>query len=138
MVVKRPRVALPSSSTLGHGDRLPRGSPIVARTLSRLSRSALLLLALYWLSDELQPLCAPCLLTGRGGSDDVERNVTAPPLAASLDDAREAYADMQNNKGSKKEVVDRIVEGDWVRVGSLVGGWRWGCWGVACRVLGCG
>ncbi|KAI9755754.1 MAG: hypothetical protein M1815_004649 [Lichina confinis] len=122
MVVKRPRIALPSSSTLGHGDRLPRGNPIVARTLSRMSRSALLVLALYWLSDELQPLCAPCLLSGGGGSGggggggsnkNVERDGSVLPLAASLDDAREIYEDMQNSKGSKKEVVHRIVEGDW-------------------------
>lgn len=116
MVIKRPRVALPSTTALAHGDRLPVDSALVSRTLYRLSRSALLMLAQHWLSDEHQPMCAPYILSSRDRAEpEAEAEAGMYAAARSLEELRELYADMQARRGTKKEVIDRIVEGDWVR-----------------------
>lgn len=107
--MKRPRVAFPTVTALAHEDRLPVSSPIVVRILNRLSRSALLTVVLQWLSDEHQLTCAPYLL-----SPPSLRQQGVYPAESSIEDLREVYHRMQERKGTKKDVVDRIVEGDWV------------------------
>lgn len=104
-----PPVAIPTTTALAHADRLPSTSPVVVRSFYRLSRPALLTLVLHWLSAEQQPTCAPHLLSPRRPLD------RGPyPAQRSLEALRHVYREMQTRKGSKKEVVDRIVEGDWV------------------------
>ncbi|TDZ41585.1 Inner kinetochore subunit CHL4 [Colletotrichum trifolii] len=77
----------------------------VEKSLNRLSRSSLLKLALEWISDDNFSLCGPLL----GNDDD---DVVYQP-AASLQELRALYADLQNKKGSKREILERITEGDW-------------------------
>lgn len=87
---------------------LPTSHPTVTRTLTRLTRSALLSLALDWLSDVNQPLTAPYLLP----QYDIETNDIFPP-ASSLDQLRVLYNGLERRLGTKKDVLDRILEGDW-------------------------
>ena len=106
----RSRLAIPTNIPLPHTHRLPPGSPNVSKTLLRLSRPSLIDLALNWLKSSNRPYCAPYLQTFVDEQDD--ENTPYLP-ADSIEELREIYQDIQARRGSKREVVDRIVEGDW-------------------------
>ena len=101
------KLTLPTLSALPSSNRLPATNPHVSRTLSRLSRPALLALVQEWLQTSNQPTCAP-YLAGNETEEDTSYNV-----ARSLEELREAYQELPARKGGKKEVVERILEGDW-------------------------
>lgn len=111
-------ISIPTTSRLPSSLRLDVASPIVQKTLNRLSRSSLLSISLDWLDESNQSLSAPYLLREGEDEDDDDQDDFHPP-AQSLAELRELYADMQTRKGSKREVVDRILEGDWRRGLSL-------------------
>jgi central kinetochore subunit Mis15/CHL4 len=90
--------------------RLKATDPVPLKTLNRLSRASLISIALAWLDEEDESLSAPCLVTGSDA--DVELDETYP-LASSVEEVRQTYRGLEERKGSKREVVDRIVEGDW-------------------------
>jgi central kinetochore subunit Mis15/CHL4 len=77
--------------------------------LNKLSRSSLISLVLDWLDDRNQILSAPYLVDER--DDEDAQNLY--PAAHSLEELREYYTDLQGRKGGKRDVVDRIIEGDW-------------------------
>jgi central kinetochore subunit Mis15/CHL4 len=104
------QITVATSSRLPSSLRLEAGSAIVARTLTRLSRSSLLSIVLDWLGESNQGLSAPYLL--RPDDDDYPEDGLYPP-ANSVEELREIYTDLQARKGSKREVVDRIIDGDW-------------------------
>ncbi|TVY52468.1 Inner kinetochore subunit mis15, partial [Lachnellula suecica] len=96
--------ALPSSQLI------PSSNPAVIKTLNRLSRPSLLSLVLDWLDERNQENTAPYL--ANEGDEDEHAQDLYPP-ASSLSQLREIYTDLQARKGSKRDVVDRILEGDW-------------------------
>ncbi|KAK2008524.1 CHL4-domain-containing protein [Colletotrichum eremochloae] len=100
------RFSIPTKGRLSSDVRLPPSNPTVQKVLSRLSRPSLLFLVLEWLNDDNVQLCAPLL--GEEEDDD-----GFYPPASSIEELRAIYADLQHKKGSKREVLDRIVEGDW-------------------------
>ena len=104
-------ISVPTAARLPSSLRLVADSPIVHKILNRLSRPSLLSLTLEWLDDADGSLSAPYLL--RGSEDEDQEQESFLPPAYLLDDLRELYGDMQQHKGSKREVVDRIIEGDW-------------------------
>ena len=89
--------------------RVPSTSPAVFRILNKLSRSSLISLVLDWLDDRNQILSAPYLVDERDDEDAQDLY----PAAHSLEELREYYNDLQSRKGGKRDVVDRIIEGDW-------------------------
>jgi len=103
----RDKLTLPSLSALPSSNRLPATHPAVSRTLSRLSRPALLALVQEWLKPSNQTTCAPYF-----GGNETEEDTTYN-VARSLEELREAYQELQERKGGKKEMVERILEGDW-------------------------
>ncbi|KAL9095711.1 MAG: hypothetical protein Q9165_002143 [Trypethelium subeluteriae] len=106
----RSRLAIPTNAPLPHTHRLPPASRDVLKTLLRLSRPSLINLALEWLRDANRPFCTPFL---QAYTDDQEEE-NAPYLSAhSIEELTEIYEELQVRKGTKREVVDRIVEGDW-------------------------
>ncbi|KAL1877553.1 hypothetical protein VTK73DRAFT_8611 [Phialemonium thermophilum] len=105
-------VSIPTTSRLPSSLRLEPGNPIVYRALNRLSRFSLLTISLDWLDEKNQSLSAPYLLQDSNVEEDELEDDFYPP-ARSLEQLRDLYTDMQARKGSKKEVLDRIVEGDW-------------------------
>ncbi|KAI9831451.1 MAG: hypothetical protein M1819_005050 [Sarea resinae] len=107
----RPQLSLPTPAPLPHTLRLPSNSPVVFKTLIRVSRPALITLALEWLQKANQNLCPPYLSTDEDDEDDDG----AYSAAQSLEELREIYQELQDRKGAKREVVDRILEGDWRR-----------------------
>ncbi|KAH6646080.1 centromere protein Chl4/mis15/CENP-N [Truncatella angustata] len=104
-----PRLTVPTSARLPSSLRVEATNAAVVKLLNRLSRASLLSLVLDWLSDNNQSLCPPLL---RHIDDDEESDDFYPP-ARSLEELREIYANLQSAKGSRRDVVDRIIEGDW-------------------------
>ncbi|KAK2029501.1 CHL4-domain-containing protein [Colletotrichum zoysiae] len=99
------RFSIPTRGRLSSDVRLPPSNPAVHKILSRLPRPSLLFLVLEWLNDDNAQLCAPLL-----GEDDDDAFY---PPASSIEELRAIYEDLQHKKGSKREVLDRITEGDW-------------------------
>ncbi|ROW03811.1 hypothetical protein VMCG_05428 [Cytospora schulzeri] len=106
------RISIPTTARLPPTLRLDPSNTTVTKILNRLARNALLTLALDWLDDNNAPICAPYL---RDPEDEDEDPADLYPPLSSLAELRELYADMQTRKGSKREVIDRILEGDWRR-----------------------
>lgn len=104
-------ISIPTTSRLPSSLRIDAANPIVQKILNRLSRSSLLSISLDWLDENNQSLSAPYLLDDSDDDDD-EQDDFHPP-AHSLEELQELYGAMQTRKGSKREVVDRILEGDW-------------------------
>ncbi|MCJ1259431.1 hypothetical protein MMC24_007268 [Lignoscripta atroalba] len=107
-------LTLPSTLALPGSHCLPSVNPSVSRTLIKLSRSSLLLLVQEWLKPRNQSSCAPCL-----AGDELDDEDSLYPAAQTLDELRELYNELEKRKGAKREVVDRILEGDWRRGVSL-------------------
>lgn len=109
---KRTPLAVPSPDPLPDNLRVPSTNPDLYRLLSKLSRPTLCDLAVRWCSDDNIASCAPYLSNnGRNSEDD-----DAAPYAAadSLDEIEELYRDdLPRRKGTKREVIERILEGDW-------------------------
>ena len=106
-MARRAPYTLPTSSALPNSTRLPPAHPSVSRILTRLSRPSLLALIQEWLKPENTSTCGP-YLAGRNTEDD-----STYEAARSCDELREAYSELQDGKGGKREVLDRVVEGDW-------------------------
>ncbi|KAI0427989.1 centromere protein Chl4/mis15/CENP-N [Xylaria sp. FL1042] len=109
-----PRLSLPTTARLPSSLRVSSSNAAIIKVLSRLSRPSLLSLVLDWLDPDNQALCPPLLrdnLSDEEDEDEFESDLYPP--AHSLAELRELYADMQTRKGSRREVVDRILEGDW-------------------------
>ncbi|ROT43495.1 CHL4-domain-containing protein [Sodiomyces alkalinus F11] len=100
------RLSVPTSGRLSPTVRISNSTVVVQKVINRLSRQALLSLALDWMDEPNRALCAPLL------QDYDDPNDFYPPVS-SLAKLRELYRDMETRKGSKKEVSDRILEGDW-------------------------
>lgn len=110
-----PRISIPTSAPLPATLRLDPTNSAVRKTLNRLSRPALLTLVLDWLSKDNAPFCAP-YLRAPPEDDEAEDHTELNAPMSSLEDLRELYSDMLERKtGSKGELLDRILEGDWRR-----------------------
>lgn len=77
--------------------------------MARLSRASLLSLALSWLDDGAYQVSHPYL---ESPEEDQDSDDFYPP-ASSLGQLRRTYSEIQARKGSKREVLERILEGDW-------------------------
>jgi central kinetochore subunit Mis15/CHL4 len=102
-------LSVPTTSALPSSQLVPANHPAVTRILYRLTRPSLLSLVLDWLDERNQETSAPYLLS----PDDEDDEQDFYPPASSLPALREIYTDLQARKGSKRDVVDRILEGDW-------------------------
>lgn len=109
------RVSIPTTARLPSTLRLDPANPNIQKVLNRLSRPSILTLVLDWLDDVNAPFCAPYLRSQDGDDSDHHHDDPTdlyPPLS-SLSALRDLYAEMQTRKGSKRELLDRILEGDW-------------------------
>ncbi|KAF4964617.1 hypothetical protein FSARC_7480 [Fusarium sarcochroum] len=105
------RFSVPTTARLPSSLRVDATNPAVLKSLNRLSRESLISLALDWLDDESLPNAIPYI--ERRDEDDEEENDDIYPPCRSVDDLQQLYIDMQQQKGSKRDVLSRIVEGDW-------------------------
>ncbi|KAK0612836.1 centromere protein Chl4/mis15/CENP-N [Bombardia bombarda] len=107
------RISIPTTSRLPSSLRVDASNPLVAKVLNRLSRASLLTIALDWLDENNLYLSAPYLLPADDDDDEDEETDDFNPPARSLAALQELYTSLQTRKGPKREVIDRIAEGDW-------------------------
>jgi central kinetochore subunit Mis15/CHL4 len=113
------RISVPTTARLPSSLRVDPSNPAATKILSRLSRQSLLSVALEWLDDSNLPLARPYLRgaaeDGEDDDDDDDDDETDDfyPPARSPSALRDLYTELQARKGSKREVLDRITEGDW-------------------------
>lgn len=92
-------------------------APTLAKSLNRLSRQAIIDLALEWLQQSRSS--APYLSSNRTLCETEEEDYLHTP-AESIGALRSLYQELQNDGNlTKREVIDRIVDGDWRRGLSL-------------------
>ena len=93
-------------------------APVLVKSLSRLSRSSLIDLALKWLQQDFP--CHPYLACNRTVNESEEEDYLFTP-AEDVDELREIYDSLRkDDRGTNKgHVIDRIVDGDWRRGLSL-------------------
>ncbi|RMZ69460.1 chl4 family chromosome segregation [Pyrenophora seminiperda CCB06] len=99
----------PDYKNIPHSHRLPVNHREVQRTFTKLSRQSLVSLALQWLSKKNRDFCKPYLLNDRTEEDEDE--IYEP--AQSYEVLQEIYKQLAARKGGRREVLDRILEGDW-------------------------
>ncbi|KAJ5570857.1 hypothetical protein N7535_004517 [Penicillium sp. DV-2018c] len=109
----RPKtVRAPTTASLLNDLRIPSTAPSLAKSLGKLSRQALLDLAFLWLDDRNVTSFPPYLQPDE--HDDQAKDEALPyPAGETIEDVRRAYEDLQDRKGAKREVLERILEGDW-------------------------
>jgi central kinetochore subunit Mis15/CHL4 len=103
-------LSVPTTAALPPSQLVPSTNPSVNKLLSRLSRPSLLTLALDWLDERNQANTAPYLLEADEEQSDDGQDLYPPH--SNLESLRELYAAFPQ-KGSKRDVLDRILEGDW-------------------------
>ncbi|KAI9923987.1 hypothetical protein ASPWEDRAFT_102274 [Aspergillus wentii DTO 134E9] len=111
----RPKtIRAPTTASLPSNFRIPSSTPSLVKAFGKLSRPALLDLAIQWLDDRNVQSFPPYLEQDDVESvDDDDDETAAYPAEQTVDDVRNAYQDLQDRKGGKREVIDRILEGDW-------------------------
>src|SRR5512140_1641791 len=105
------RISVPTTGRLQSSLRIDASHPAVSKILGRLSRASLLSVALDWLDENNQIFAAPYLRDDDDDEDDDEDDFNPP--ARSIEELQEVYTELQVRKGPKREVLDRIIEGDW-------------------------
>lgn len=113
-MTRRVAVRAPTAASLPDSFRIPSTTFSLVKALGKLSRSSLLDLVIQWLDDK-DVKAFPPYLGPRSVVNFVaeEEGLTAYPLAASVEELRAIYEDLRDRKGGKREVIDRILEGDW-------------------------
>ncbi|KJZ80315.1 hypothetical protein HIM_00165 [Hirsutella minnesotensis 3608] len=108
------RLSVPTKAKLPPSLRIVSSTTAVVKSLTRLSRDSLISLALDWLDDGSLSNAYPHLWPrGPDGEPDDQDPDDLYPPCHSIQELRELYSDLQSQKGAKREVVSRIVEGDW-------------------------
>jgi central kinetochore subunit Mis15/CHL4 len=111
MAPNNPQATLPDYKNIPHSHRLPTTHREVQRIFGKLSRQSLLSLAHQWLAKKNRDFCRPYLLSDRADDeDDVDEQYTP---AQSYEELQETYKELAARKGGKREIQDRILEGDW-------------------------
>ncbi|KAH7084997.1 centromere protein Chl4/mis15/CENP-N [Paraphoma chrysanthemicola] len=102
----------PDYKNIPHSHRLPASHREVQRTFTKLSRQSLVSLAQQWLSKKNRDFCKPYLLSDRNNAEDDDDDELYE-AAQSYEELQEAYRVLAARKGGRREVLDRILEGDW-------------------------
>ncbi|KAH8175675.1 kinetochore protein CHL4 like domain-containing protein [Sarocladium implicatum] len=108
-----PRFSIPTTARLPSTLRVDSSNPAAIKSLNRLSRETLLTLALDWLDEKSLPNSFPFFSRPDEDEDDDDDLDDLYPPARSLQELEQLYTELQQQKGSKRDVVSRILEGDW-------------------------
>lgn len=103
---------LPDCKNIPHSHSLPVAHREVQRTFTKLSRQSLVSLAQQWLSKKNRDFCKPYLAGDRRNAEDDDDEELYEP-AQSFEELQEIYRELATRKGGRREVLDRILEGDW-------------------------
>lgn len=102
----------PDCKNIAHSHRLPVRHREVQRTFSKLSRQSLVSLAQQWLSKKNRDFCKPFLLSDRNQLEEDDEDELYVP-AQGYEELQEIYRELATRKGGRREVLDRILDGDW-------------------------
>tara|TARA_R110002003_G_scaffold38_16_gene2398 strand:- start:2812 stop:4326 length:1515 start_codon:yes stop_codon:yes gene_type:complete len=102
----------PDYKNIPHSHRLPVSHREVQRTFTKLSRQSLVSLAQQWLSKKNRDFCRPYLISDRHDAEAEDDEELYEP-AQSYEELQETYRELAARKGGRREVLDRILEGDW-------------------------
>jgi len=105
------QTTVPDYKNVPHSHRLPVTHREVQRTFGKLSRQSLISLAHQWLAKKNRDFCRPYLLGDRDAHEDDDNEQYTP--AQSYEELQETYKELAARKGGKREIQDRILEGDW-------------------------
>ncbi|KAL2836251.1 centromere protein Chl4/mis15/CENP-N [Aspergillus pseudoustus] len=105
-------IRAPTTASLPNNLRIPSTTPSLVKALGKLPRQSLLDLVFQWLDDRNAKLFLPFLESDETESPDDE-GLRPYPAERTLNDVRNAYQELQFRKGGKREVIDRILDGDW-------------------------
>lgn len=108
----------PTTASIPGHIKVPSTKPALVKTLSRLCRTSLINLALKWLETEDNPALYPYLESNRNLAEEAEEDYLYTP-AADIEELRATYENLKDEKGTKREIIDRILDGDWRRGISL-------------------
>ncbi|PKY01908.1 CHL4-domain-containing protein [Aspergillus campestris IBT 28561] len=109
----RPRAfRAPTTASIPSNLRIPSTTQSLVKSLAKLSRQSLLDLVFEWLEDRNVQSFRPYLEQDEAEAMD-EDELKPYPAEPTIDDVRNAYQELQVRKGGKREVIDRILEGDW-------------------------
>ena len=111
-------IRCPTTASIPGHIKVPSTKPALVKTLSRLSRTSLINLALKWLETEDNPALHPYLESNRNIDEEAEEDYLYTP-AKDIRELRMIYEHLINEKGTKREIIDRILDGDWRRGISL-------------------
>ncbi|EFE45154.1 CHL4 family chromosome segregation protein, putative [Trichophyton verrucosum HKI 0517] len=112
-MARQSSILTPTSASLPDTFRIPSSTNQLVKTLSKLSRASLISLALQWLEKKNLASCSPYLLSDQSKSQGHDDDTSPYSPAQSVEDLKIIYNDFQGQKGGKREVIDRILEGDW-------------------------
>ena len=102
----------PDYKNIPHSHRLPTTHREIQRTFTKLSRQSLVSLAQQWLTKKNRDFCKPYLLSDRNEAEEENDEELYEP-AQSFEELQEIYRELASRKGGRREVLDRILEGDW-------------------------
>lgn len=108
----------PTTASIPGHIKVSSTKPALIKILSRLSRTSIIDLALKWLESETNPALHPYLESNRNLDEEAEEDYLYTP-AKGIEELRTTYDDLKNEKGTKREIIDRILDGDWRRGISL-------------------
>lgn len=109
----RPRAfRAPTTASIPSNLRIPSTTQALVKSLGKLSRQSLLDLVFEWLEDRNVQSFRPYLEQDEADAMD-DDELKPYPAEPTIDDVRNAYQELQVRKGGKREVIDRILEGDW-------------------------
>jgi central kinetochore subunit Mis15/CHL4 len=114
----RPTIRAPTTSSIPSANKIPSTTRSLVKSLSRLSRASLVELALEWLQEHNQPACAPYLACNRDLEEEAEEDYLHTP-AESIEELQTLYQTFKTEPGTKRDIVDRVLDGDWRRGISL-------------------
>ena len=114
----RSSIRAPTNSSIPNALKVPSTTRSLVKSLSRLSRDSLIKLALEWLEGPNLPICAPYLACNRDLDEEAEEDYLHTP-AESIQELRYRYRRFKTEPGTRREMVNRILDGDWRRGISL-------------------
>ncbi|RAL05744.1 CENP-N/CHL4 family protein [Aspergillus ibericus CBS 121593] len=110
----RPKsIRAPTTASLPSNLRIPSSTPSLVKSFGKLTRQALLDLAFQWLDDRSIQAFPPYLQENEDQKEEEDEELSPYPAERTVNDVRNAYQELQLRKGGKREVIDRILEGDW-------------------------
>ncbi|PGH02112.1 central kinetochore subunit Mis15/CHL4 [Blastomyces parvus] len=113
-MARRVAVRAPTAASLPDSLRIPSATFSLVKAFGKLSRSSLLDLVFQWLDDKCVKAFPPYLgPRSVANFEEDEEGFNAYPPAASVEELRGIYEELRGRKGGKREVIDRILEGDW-------------------------